>query len=253
MKCNIFFKLFLCLYCIGYVTGTANAQFYAGGKFGLQLSTLHFADMEYHEQFKISPVPGLNLGCAMNLKITQSFDLYSEFIYSLKGSRIQSKDYMDINNRLTLSYFDIPLMLRTAVYKNPQYDFFFQMGPTIGFWGTGKGVMRTSELDEYNLDKAKYQLKWEETSGLISEVYVSEPNRVQLGLNLGFGSTYKFRNKHVFIVDIRYEMGHTYLSKSNEKIDYLGYGFDFKANNRAIIFSTAYLFNVQSLRKKLMK
>ncbi len=247
-------RFFIIFFALAFCYLNAYSQAYIGGKIGFQMSKLNHDDKDYKKAYDVNFSPGYNIGAAFNIKVTESFDLYTEILYSKKATQIKKDDVL-VKDRLVFSYFDWPLLLRTNVYKSPNYNIFLQIGPTVGYWMKGKGIIESDELLEGGFPKLKYDFKWdEETLHLMHGVNVPEANKIQLSLNIGFGSEIKLRNKHIFLVDVRYEMGHTYLSKSDEKGNYLyGYTHDFKANNKTLMLSTAYLFNVQALRKKLMK
>ena len=233
----------------------ASAQFYFGGKTGFQISTHSFGDKEYRQGHTAGFRPGFNIGSATSLKIADKFDIYNEITYSIKGATVQADDNEFVTNRLALQYIDIPLMLRYSLMKHPAYDFFVQSGPTIGFWMKGKEIVTGSEvLSEAGVDKFEYRISFKESNDGAFDKNLQEANRVQLALNIGIGGAFILKNKHRFIVDVRYEMGHTHLSKSsNLTAHWYGDSYDYRVNNQTFMVSTTYLFHLQNLRKKLAK
>jgi hypothetical protein len=254
MNSNVFIKYILLILFFITTSNPSKAQIYLGGKMGFQLSKHNFFDEDFKKSNNIGFLPGFNIGLATNLKISNSFDLYNEINYSTKGTRI-SNYTVHVKDKLQLSYLDFPFLLRTSIYKDPYCKVFLQMGPTIGFWLKGKGLIQSDELLEEGFFKLKYDFKFNEnTPHIMHGVTVPEPNRTQLSLNVGIGTEMTLRSKHVFLVDLRYEMGHTYLSKSDEMRYYIhGYAHNYKANNQVFMISTAYLLNMQTVRRQLMK
>jgi hypothetical protein len=230
------------------LTVRAQAQLYVGIKSGTHMASVDFADKEYMSS-KMGFVPGFDVGSAINISIGQFFELYNEMTFSLKGAAIRTTDSPQLH-RWTLGYIDSPILLRTGIYKGPHHDLFIQMGPTISYWCFGQGKSKTGGLDDVEGGQWKYHFKWKETSGDMNEVFVPEANRIQLGLNFGVGGKLKFRNKHIFLIDVRYEWGNTYLSRFDYQDDLNEYTHNFNASTRAMKLSAAYLLNVDVLRKK---
>jgi hypothetical protein len=237
------------IFCLAISPFRAQAQFYVGGKLGLQGATINFEGKEFLP-YKVGFVPGFDLGSAINISIGSSFDLYNELAFSIKGASIRTTDTPEIRDRWTLGYIDAPILLRANIFKRPQQNFFLQMGPTISYWYFGNGKTVNSQLFEDGPEQLRYSFRWRETLHYTEGTYVPEANRMQLSLNVGVGSKLKFRNKHLLFIDLRYEMGNTYLSRSEDQ-DYVNdFEHNFRVNNRVIKLSAAYLMNVEVLRKK---
>lgn len=242
--------LIVCLLLSGYIP--AAAQFSFGAKAGLQVSRQHFADPEYAEQIKVRLKPGLNGGFAYNIGVTERYSLYSELIYSMKGVRIK-RDLGDVDNRLTFHYVDMPLMLRGKIAKSYGYDVFLEFGANMGYWLGGKGKIKAEEIKEYNLEELHYKLVFDEAKA-DNERWVTENNRFQFGLLFGIGGEFRLPNGHSYILDLRYEWGHTHLSK-NRVTDFPIAEFrnNFQANNHMLVLSAAYLLNFEKLRRQISK
>ena len=143
---------------------------------------------------------------------------------------------------------DFPLLFRIS-FERKVYDWYVSVGPNFSYWLGGKGVIKSDELDEFFIDQTNYKILFrkagkEEVDGKLA-VNLEEPNRIQVGLTFGVGAFFHTLPGQHFMVDLRYEIGHSFLGK-DERVDVgiAEYFENFKSATRLISVNFGYVFEI---------
>ena len=75
---------------------------------------------------------------------------------------------------------------------------------------------------------------------------VASPNRVQFGLNFVTGLAFEPSDGQRVIVTLCYELGHTYLAKSNGLLNQDYFQDPLQSNNQGFCISIAYLYDLKT-------
>lgn len=234
------------------------AQFLIGPKAGFQMSKVSYKDKDYSKAFRTTLKPGFNAGLVLNYEVNKTFSLHTELFYSQKG-KVEKDKESDNKNVATYRYLDLPMLLRVSHHKKikkQNVEFYFNVGPSFGYWLGGKGTMHANEFLEYaGTDKINYKIRFEEVDTYGESEFVPNPNKLQIEVNLGGGLVFDMQSSGRLMVDLRYGfgIGHTYLGeKDGGDFGLVTYFDNFEGVNHVISISTAYLyeFNLfQALRK----
>ena len=206
-------KLFFAVILAAFTMISMNAQIKIGAKAGLNIATLA-GDLE-----DTKSLIGFHIGAVAEFEITEQFAFQPELVYSIQGTK-QENDLglggtifsgLD-DDRITLTYINIPLMLKYYVADS----FSLQFGPQIGF------------LMSANAEGS-------EDGGFGSVEYYDEDIKdsmksIDFGLNIGAG----YKTEFGLFADVRYNLG---LADIND-ID----GSDVKMKNAVISVSVGYYF-----------
>lgn len=239
------------------LTIPVRAQVIIGPKAGFQVSKVVYYDNDYADQHTVSFKPGYNVGLVLNYKVNQTFSMHTELFYSTKG-KIEEKEEYNIVNSATYQYLDLPLMLRVSRHKRikkQSVEYYFNVGPSFGYWLGGKGNLQSEELNEYiDTNTIRYKINFKEKPSY-EDLYVPEPNRLQMELNVGGGLVFDMAQRQKMMVDFRYSfgIGQTFMGKK-EGGDFglEGYSENYEGVNHVISLSVAYLFefDVREMLKK---
>jgi hypothetical protein len=137
--------------------------------------------------------------------------------------------------------------------ENKVVKWYFGMGPNIGYWLNGKGTLINNQLLEDGFGTQSYKIDFNRTdSPNPSKVNIPDANRFQLGLNIATGWVFEPVGLQKIYVNIRYEIGHTYISKDGMETfaginDYHG---DMKARNMGLRMSVSYLIDLKPAERK---
>lgn len=161
-------------------TNAQKAQF--GLKGGLNIANQSFSG---EGAPSASSLTGINVGCFVEVKISEKISIQPELLYSTQGSNFDlSVDYdgnvYDTNNAFKLSYINIPVIFKYYVDKK----FSLEAGPQIGFLTSSK--IETKVLGQSVSQDAEAFFK-----------------SVDFGFNFGVG--YDFTKK--LSASIRYNIG----------------------------------------------
>ncbi len=254
---NLMIRVVFILFLVILIT-PSYAQFLIGPKAGFQMSKVSYKDKDYSKAYNTTLKPGFNAGLVLNYEVSPTFSLHTELFYSRKG-KVEKDKESDNKNVAAYHYLDLPMMLRVSHHrkiKKQNVEFYFNLGPSFGYWLGGKGTMHANEFWEYaDADKIKYKIKFEEVHSYGETEFVPNPNRLQIEVNLGGGLVFDMQSAGRLMVDFRYGfgIGHTYLGeKDGGDFGLVTYFDNFEGVNHVISISTAYLyeFNLfQALKK----
>lgn len=155
------------------------------------------------------------IGLVNNIKISDRFSLHTELLYEQRVRKIRDNDLLTVER---YHYVSVPAMLRVS-QRVGGISYYINGGPRLGYWLGGRGFEESLEIsvDEV-VGRQNYKIVFVENIDRLvrtDEKYVHEPNRWQLGLDVGAGALLPVGDTHV-MVDIRYSWGHTYMAKSPE-------------------------------------
>jgi len=235
------------------------AQLLVGVKAGFQMSKIGYNDKDYYDEHSVSFKPGYNAGAVLNYKVSNTFSLHTELFFSAKG-KVEKKKQYDVKNVVAYHYIDLPLLLRVSHHgkiKQQRVEYYFNTGPSFSYWLGGRGKLRSGELEEYmNAEGMRYSIKFKDDDGDYgSSLYVNEPNRLQMELNLGGGLIFDMARGQKLMVDMRYAfgIGQTFLgTKAGGTFGLVAYHDNLEGVNHVISVSAGYLFEID-VRRMLKK
>ena len=244
---TILFALFLlCPVC--------KAQVYVGPIAGGQLSWTRFDNKDYYDSYTVKPVWGFHGGLNVSLKVRNRFFLHTSFLYSTKGRKVEGKSDPLLQNKVRYNFFEIPVIYAVdfkGQVGGKQFKYYFGLGPNISYWLGGKGKLYNSDLDE-SADYASRDLAYEivfrkpPEEAEADQMNVMDPNRVQLGLNIASGIVFEPQPNQRILVLLRYELGHTFLSRTSNGIFLPTYYEDvLQARNKGLRLSASYLVDLR--------
>ncbi|MFW5762398.1 MAG: porin family protein [Cyclobacteriaceae bacterium] len=235
----------------------AEAQLAIGARGGVMVGKPGFSRAYrsiYLSEYNVGFAPGFTIGAVADIKVGSMFSLQNELNYSLKGVRIKRGGSDYVQNTMMLHYLDYPILLKTRLNKGRQ-KYYLTFGPTISYWLGGNMNIRANELDEWGIDRAILGITYNPDNALdVKSIYVPEANRFQFGLSIGGGIENELHNGQRFIFDLRYDIGHTFLSKEREvDIELATYQANMESNNHMISFSVIFVYDLNTLRRNLAK
>lgn len=263
--------------CVLVITGLlsvsqARAQVVQTGiKSGLNMSWVRYEDSGVRYRTNVRPVLGWNAGFVAAFKMKDRFFLNTELIYSRKGRiTVNDKDHTvaeqdELRDRTIYQYIEIPIIYNVHFkghlkLKNVRnFKWYAGIGPNFSYWLSGKGNISHYDLTEFggpdaNLDyKLKFGKKPPEADDESSIVYADGVRRFQLGVNIGGGLLLEPIGKQKIMVDLRFELGHTWLGTGVADFTVPAkYDDNLKARNMGLRFSVMYLLE-HNLDKKVRK
>jgi hypothetical protein len=248
---------------------TFSQTIYAGLKGGLNLSwvshnTSGYNDFQgYKDNYKILPVLGYNAGAVVAFKVKKRFFLHTEYLFSTKGKYVKGNIDKYHEDRVRYNFFEIPILYniffeaKLKTKRVRQFKWYAGIGPNFSYWLGGKGSIYSSEHVENNQPITNYKIRFGERGpnrDEIDVVYIKDARRIQLGVNIGGGILLEPTNGRKIMVDLRFELGHTWMGNGESAdylipVDYKG-GQNLKDRNMGLRLSLLYLFE-SNLDKKV--
>jgi len=249
------------------ITSMVSAQKYSIGlKAGAGMNWASFRDHYQKDTFSIVPTPGFHAGLLIGFPLKKNYSVIIEGGFSQKGRILKEKGILE--NHSTYRFLDGSLLLRKSYNfnfgKNVPGEWFFNIGPDVGYWLSGKGYFTAGG------PKYPYQIEFDKTpDGDMGYLYYNSANRWFFGLVLGVGMKAPLKNKTAISGELRFVSGHTNLG--NNKYEYptrewyaslLNYNDTMRMNLKTISLSVAYTYNFDkvearkgksTLKKKLKK
>jgi hypothetical protein len=131
----------------------AYSQFTVGPKAGLNVSTIS-SEKGLNDYIKYRQ--GLNAGMFLNYRLSSSFGLQTELMYSQQGCAIKGIDFdisgtpfFDAKLKATLHYLNIPVLVD---YKLGQTGIYLELGPQVGFLLGDNYYADNKSIDKYLKD-----------------------------------------------------------------------------------------------------
>jgi hypothetical protein len=256
---TVFFVRFIIAFACTFFCATffANAQILIGPIAGGHVSWTRFDEKEVRRDFKSSPLFAYHAGVSLSFRVRSRFYLHSAILYARKGKLIEGVADPLLRNRVIYNHIDLPI-LYTAEFKgkigrNKVFKWYLGAGPNVSYWLNGKGTLRTSEIVEGGIDELEYTVAFNQSVTDVEDdkMAVLEPNRLQLGLNISVGTVFEPVGLNKFMVNLRYEIGHSFLGKSNA-LNPLSteYADILRSRNNGIRLSIAYLIDLKIDQRK---
>lgn len=214
---KIFFLLFAFV-----VAQEAKGQILIGPVVGPQISWVSFDDKESGNSYRKYPSYGFHAGFGVSFRVRKRFFLHTNLLYSSKGEKREGKDDALLDFKSKYNYIDLPMAYTVEftgkVSKLKQYKWYFGLGPHVSYWLGGKGHLENSQLSEVLIDRVDYRIVYnrEENDYSNNQMNVNDPNRLQLGLNIQAGLAFEPLGYQKVMVNLRYELGHSFLSAENK-------------------------------------
>lgn len=238
----------------------SRGQVYVGPMVGGQLSWTKFDNEDYYDSYGIKPVWGYHAGANVSLKVRNRFFLHTSFLYSVKGRTIEGKQDPLLENRARYNFIEVPIIyavdFRARLGGGKEFKYYFGLGPNISYWLGGKGKIYNSDLNE-NADYASKDLEYrivfrpDGAEALPDEMNVTTPNRIQLGLNLASGFVFEPQPNQRILLLLRYELGHSFLSRESEGTFVPTYYTDvLQSRNKGIRLSVSYMVDLRTEDRK---
>jgi hypothetical protein len=208
--------------------------------------------------YKQTPVPTFLGGLGVSFQVRKNFLMHTAFLYSRKGEDLSAPDVdPDLHHKEIYHFIDVPIVFarefNIKLKGNKSLKWYAGIGPNIGYWLSGKGSLINNQLLEDNFSTLNYKIDFKSTDNPDpSKVYVSDANRFQLGLNFATGWVFEPVGFQKIYFNIRYELGHTYISKGGMETfsginDYHG---DMTARNMGLHVSLSYLIDLKPAERK---
>jgi hypothetical protein len=227
---------FIFLFSLAFISTTSFAQVLIGPVANANIGWPVYKDKEVKDRLDVQPGVGYNFGASLSFRVQKRFFLQSSILYSRKVKVLEEKKVdsfydADFSNTLKLNYVEMPI-LYTAEFKgklgnksNREFKWYLGVGPTISYWLGGKGELTDGDLIEANVSALSYRVTFNKNQEDVKagEMNVTDPNRIQLALNVSAGLILEPVGFNKIMVALRYEFGHSYLSPTDD--GYFG-GFD---------------------------
>lgn len=238
----------------------SQGQILVGPVVGGNVSWVSFGDKENKDLYKVNPVVGYHAGMQVSFRVEKRFFLHTSLLYSTKGKVVKGKLDKLLDNRVTYRYIEMPI-LYTAEFKTrlgggKEYNWYLGIGPNVSYWLGAKGTFFNSEVDETMpaVDEIKYTVVFNKNIDALSnnEMNIDDPNRLQLGLNFAAGLVFEPIRDQTFMLTLRYELGHSYLSKTHT--GYIPVTIEYqdtpRTRNQGLRLSIAYLLDTKIKERK---
>ena len=235
----------------------SSAQILIGPVAGGQYSWISFDDKENKDFYKVKPVAGFHAGVGLSFLVRKRFFLHTAFLYSTKGKIIEGKEDKLLDNKVTYHYIDIPILytvdFKGRIGHSKEFKYFLGAGPNLSYWLGGKGKFTNTDLSESIKPERSYTIvfnkKPEDTEE--DEMTVEDPTRIQLGLNLAAGIIFEPFGYQKFMFSVRYELGHSFFSRTSNGIFRDTYYQDvLRSRNQGFRISLAYLVDLHTADRK---
>jgi hypothetical protein len=251
-------KLLTTLIVFSFLGNAVQAQIHLGPVVGGQLSWVSFADKENKSLYRVKPVMGINAGVTVSFLVRKRFFLHTSVLYSTKGRNLIGKQDALLDHKIRTHYIDIPVLyavdFKARFGAKKTFLYYLGIGPNISYWLGGKGEIYASDFNEKGYpDAREFKIAFDKNSDNIEpdEMVIEDPNRIQLGLNLGAGIVFEPSQGRKVLFTARYEFGHSFFSRTSNGLFAETYFQDpLRSRNQGVRISFAYLIDLKLQDRK---
>jgi hypothetical protein len=233
------------------------AQIWIGPVVGINYSSVFLEDKDLKNDYKIRPVLGYHGGVDIAFRVRKRFFLHVPVVYSTKGKMVKGITDPSLEHSVTYRFIEIPMLYMVDFKKSigqgsKTFKFSLGLGPNVAYWLGGSGKLYNSDFAEANLPKVSYNIVFDKADAAVAndKMLVSDPNRLQLGLNLAGSFVFEPRPDKKVLVTLRYELGHTYYAKSGGMIANTYYQDALRSRNHGLRISAAFLLDTKVEQRK---
>ena len=218
---------------------------------GANYSWTSFSDKDLKDAYRLSPVVGYHVGGHLAFKVRKRFFLHTSFLYASKGRVLEGKLDTQLKNSSRYNYIDVPISytvdFKGKIGKSKEFKYFLGIGPNVSYWLNGKGKLFNSDFEENHREELSYKVVFKKApeNQATDEMNIEQPNRLQLGLNLVAGMVFEPAPSQRIMFSIRYELGHSYLAKTNGIFVDTYFQDPLQSRNQGFRISLAYLVDLK--------
>jgi hypothetical protein len=228
----------------------AFGQIEFGPRAGIQTFIPIYKPAVEYKDISVSPKIGYNAGIAFKYKANDLFSFYSELSYSRKGKLLTGGIKDRFKHDAVYNYLDLPVLMRMTFQQSIRgtvITWFVDGGGFVDYWLSGKGYIKSFELDESAIDEIDYKIKFKpKTSTGFDDVftlYLTEPSRLQVGLMFDLGYIIPMYGDNSIQLILRYAFRQSWLARDHPVDVGLGeYAEDFRTMEHCLSFNAAYMF-----------
>lgn len=218
-------------------------EVFLGPKLGFSLDKATFNFSEDEDRFDQKVQVGYQIGGAFSMPLKNIFGFHTELYFTKKGKKTIIVEN-GLENQSNYYFIEAPILLRMNFEGGSgpagTYKFHVDFGPTISYWLGGNGTVGLEGFKKY-----KIVFKADTSVTQTDELVITDANRIQWGLNLGFGIEYPVKKKQTVFVDARFVFGNSNLVEAGgtSNFDLFGYEDDLNVRMRQFVISVSYMFS----------
>ncbi|HCM76355.1 MAG TPA: hypothetical protein DIS90_08225 [Cytophagales bacterium] len=203
----------------------------------------------YNNQINI----GFTGGGFISFPLKNNYSFISEFGFSRKGKKLQFNNN-EWTNTAVFNFIDLSMALRKSynfqLRPDIQSNLFFNIGPNIEYWISGKGKMGAGG------EPTHYDIAFNQVPDANFNInYYNNINRWLFGIDFGFGMDAPITPTQKLLIELRFTFGQTNLGKENSTstIEILGFQDDLKMNIKTLSVTAGYSFGFDLKKSKMGK
>lgn len=229
----------------------AFSQILVGPVAGANYSWTSLKDKDVKDVYRVRPVVGFHVGGHLAFKVRKRFFLHTSFLYASKGRELEGKLDTKLKNSARYNYIDVPISytvdFKGKIGQSKEFKYFLGIGPNVSYWLNGNGKLFNSDFEENNREELSYKIVFKKAPDdqTPDEMNVEQPNRLQLGLNFVAGMVLEPTERQRIMVSIRYELGHSYLAKTDGVFQDTYFQDPLQSRNQGFRISIAYLVDLK--------
>ena len=212
-----------------------------------------------HGDYPINPSIdfGYSAGGMMSYRVTDRFWFHTELLYTKKGKQLSGgiRDIFKFTGNY--HFIELPVMCRVN-YKMNGWGWYFNVGGRFSYWLKGSGAFYNFEIYDAGVNEDQtYTIEFTPKTSNFNPnnvINVVNPNRLQLGLDFGFGFLFNIQPKRSINLDFRYTLGQSYVaSDSPIFFGLFEYSEELRHSIGTAAVSIAYVFDFDPMEKRRKK
>ena len=245
-------KLILCIVIFGCsIAPTFGQKFSMGVKGGVLWNKPIFGDKGDKSLYEHKIRFGYQLGGFISFPLKGKYDCVIEGGFAQRGRTFLFGNG-SYQNKATYNFVEMALLLRREfkfnIGKNIPADWYFNVGPNISYWLSGKGT-----IGSITNDGTKYKVVFNEPADLgdFKTIYLNDINRWLFGVNVGVGMHAPITKTQRVSIEARFMWGHTYYgAKNSASYSWVSFEDNLKANEKFLSLTAAYTFDFDLQKAK---
>lgn len=240
---KLFWKVVMGMLLLIIVFTRVDAQLYLGVMAGPTAGKCVFNNETYKKYHESEWAPGFIGGFTLSVEKEHKYGLAMQFLYAVKGRKINSTANDFVKNSAKYSYLDFPVLFRWY-FNQKHYRWYLNAGPEISYWLSGKGSMDVYDVGIGDMVNYDYRINFNTPETSVDYMNVTDPKRIQVNVGFGVGIQWELKHSDFIGVEVKASFGQTFWGIFNGgEIPQISKYDNFEFSNNLISLAIVYVID----------
>ncbi len=230
-----------------------------GLRVGPSLTIPTITDRSQKEDFRPWPRTGYHIGGVVTMPLKLEYTFIAELGFDRVGRKWQAAEtgwYYNYHYNLITASMALRRSINDIFKKELTEDVYFSFGPSVSYLVSGGGKLTTPNgaVTNFRMKLTDQDpVTWDKTAnGDLGTYFINKPNRMLLGLDLGFGTDIPVTRNQTIYAEVRMNWGHTNIGtrETTNRFNLLNFEDTMQVSLKTISLTGIYTFTYETRRSR---